>query len=231
MPTSTLKKPGLDPVLGMLVPAEVGDAPDGPTVAVDRAALQRRVDGRRRHGHGLGATLLQHGVVDRRRAQGEAVEATALDFLGGVDVERHAVTKISQELGVQAFVVQLVEHLQGTALAHLADRHVGQHHGVALYHGALVVGGGARHHVDDAGLEGIGLLEGLYGPGRQDVDPHLAQAGLVDVPHPFVERPAEGGLCRQKTGGLENGRIGLGLGRRDHDDGHGGGGGGNGRSD
>src|SRR5919108_6670058 len=86
-------------VFGVFVPAEVGDAPQRPAVAVDRVALERGVHLGRRHAHRDRAERLEERVVDRRRAQAETVEARALRGLRGVDVEAHAVRQVREVPG------------------------------------------------------------------------------------------------------------------------------------
>src|SRR3712207_1343744 len=69
----------IDPVFRLLVPAEVEDAGDRPAVAVDDAALERRVDlarGGLDHGRAEG---LEEVAVDRRDAQLEAREVRPRD--------------------------------------------------------------------------------------------------------------------------------------------------------
>src|SRR5215510_12843411 len=81
-------EPGIDPVLGLFMPAEIEDAGDRPAVAVDHAALERGIDLAGRGLHDGGPERLEEIAVDRRDAKLEAGEIRARDRLVEIEMER-----------------------------------------------------------------------------------------------------------------------------------------------
>src|SRR5208282_3430759 len=69
----------VDAILGLFIPAEVEDAGDGPTVAVDHAAIERSVNLTRRSLYDRCAQRLKEIAIDRGNSQLQAGEIEAAD--------------------------------------------------------------------------------------------------------------------------------------------------------
>ena len=104
-----LVEPGIDPVLGHLVPPKIEDALDGPAVTIDDPPFQRRIYFPRIRAEHRGPHVDKEGTVDGRHADLEATEIGFIDGPGQIEVKGDAVPLPHQVMGIDPFVVQLLD--------------------------------------------------------------------------------------------------------------------------
>src|SRR5262249_59316990 len=97
----------IDAVFGLLVPAEIEDAGDRPTVAVDHAAFERGVDFPRRGLHNSGAKGLEEIAVHGRDAQFETREVRLADPFREIDVKGIVVDVAGKEGCIELLLIKL----------------------------------------------------------------------------------------------------------------------------
>src|SRR5215510_6262840 len=107
---------GIDAVFGLLMPAEIEDAGDGPAVAIDHAAFERGVNLAGRGLHNGGAKRLEEIAVHGRDAQFETREVRLADRLGEIDVEGIVVDVAGKQDAVELLLIEL-RHIGVSAVA------------------------------------------------------------------------------------------------------------------
>src|SRR5499426_4127218 len=207
----------LHAVFGDLVPAEVEDPAHRPAVAVDHAALERRIDLARRRVDRRAAQRLDDVAIDRGHPDLQAGEVDRVDLLVEIDVERHVVELARQVPGIELVIVQLVDVVPGAVAPLLAHRLAEQLEGVGFGDQVAVERAGDVGHVDDARAYGVAHLERRQGARAADiVDLDDALAVAVHLLDEAFEILGELGSLREGGDGPQGDLVGRGDWLRQH---------------
>ena len=194
----------IDAVLGLLVPAEIEDAGDGPAIAVDHAALERGVDLARRGLHHGGAHRLEEVAIDRGDAQLEAGEVGARDLLVEIEVERIVADHIRQEDSVHLLRIEAGHVVEAAVLAQLGHRNLPEFPGIGLRHHVGVESAGRVGDIDDTVLERVADFKRRHGLRAADVvDADDALARLVHALDEALEAARIGSLLGEGGDGAQ----------------------------
>jgi len=142
-----------------LVPVEVEDAADGPAVAVDAAALERRVHLAGRGLHDGGAERGEEVAVYRGDADLQPGEVRLVDPPVEVDVERLVLDDPGQVVHVALLAPDPVDVVVRAALALLRDGDLRELERVRLREHVGIEGARRHRHLDDAGPHRVADLE------------------------------------------------------------------------
>src|SRR5262252_7128262 len=159
----------LQPILRHLVPAEIEDTEDWPTIAVDDAAFERGVDFAGRSGDSRAAQRLNHILVDRGHPDFQAGEVKFVDLLVEVDVERNIVELPREIPCVELLIVELIDIGPGTFLALLLHRFAEQLLGIRLRHEIREERAGDVRDINHMSAYGVADLEWRHGSRTTDI--------------------------------------------------------------